>query len=105
MIFNPNILYHPQNYIRGMLNPLSGVQAYFIEKNVITLNLGNILRVPLEIEKIIINEIEYLLGNYICISPRMQNKPASFQSFQFEGEKIRGYGNNKSKNGTILLNS
>lgn len=103
-------LYKNQEFIKNILNPLEGIQAYYksIDENTgtITLQIGNIQFLPVELIDANYGEYKFkLLNNYILQS-KTRFKPIDFQEVQYKIPKgitlSEGFVNNLKVNYKII---
>ena len=104
-------LYNNQIFIKNILNPLEGIQAYFksIDQNkgIVTLQIGNIQLLPVELIDAYYGEYKLkLLNNNNLLQPKTQFQPVEFQGVQFELPKEfllpKDFGNNLKVNYKIF---
>ncbi|RLD65618.1 MAG: hypothetical protein DRI84_06450 [Bacteroidetes bacterium] len=82
-------LYNNHAYIKSILNPLEGIQAYFKSldesKGVLTLQIGNIRLLPVEVTSAYYGEykLELVKGN-ILLQSKTPFQPVEFQEVKFK---------------------
>lgn len=104
-------LYKNQVFIRNVINPLEGVQAYFKSidnnKGILTLQIGNIQLLPVEINEAYYGKYRLkLLKNSSLLQSKTPFQPIEFQEVQFKLPKgltlPKDFQNNLNVNYKIL---
>lgn len=83
------LLYNNQEFIRKVLNPVEGIQAYFYKfdekRRVLTLELGNIQSLPVEVLSASYNEhVLPLVESETILQAKTPFQPIDFQKVQFK---------------------
>lgn len=81
-----DVLHSNQRYIQRMLNPVKGFQAHFnnISGNLITIELGNIQSIPIEILNISYKDSLLLQPvKKIILPPKISSEPVNYQDVSF----------------------
>ncbi len=82
-----SILYKNQEFINNILNPLQGLQAYLnhAENSVLTLELGNIQLLPLEVLDVSFNDYSFpKLQKELILQSKTPFQPVDFHKVQFK---------------------
>ena len=85
--FSSDAAYRGQSQIRGLLHPLKGINAYFIEKEEddIILSIANVNPLPVEIESISHGEFNFKLNQeQNLLQPWNLSSVPQYQIFKFE---------------------
>jgi hypothetical protein len=83
--FNTEVIFNNGRYLRALINPVKGIHAYVknYENNILTLSIGNIQYLPIEIEYISLDNVRIMPRNDEWIYPRMKGKAVDYQNLDF----------------------
>lgn len=84
--FTRSVYYSNQEYIRKMLNPIKGINAYFYNntEDVITLEIGSVQQMPVEVTGLMCREKTFKpLGERVFLDGKRNAMPVDYSIVQF----------------------